>query len=116
VQCHAPSVALGIRAPANHASFTNDACQSCHKPPPEAAPTSAPTKAPPAATTAPPAGATPQPTAGAAKAIPANHAAAAEAFKDCVACHGVGKIKPGPATHASFTNDTCQTCHKPAEK
>ena len=118
MQCHAPSVALGIKAPANHANFKNDTCQSCHRP---AEPTSAPTKSPaagvtPAPTATPAAGAAPTaaPAAGTAKAVPANHAG--DGFKDCVACHGVGKMKPGPATHASFTNDTCQMCHKPAEK
>jgi cytochrome b subunit of formate dehydrogenase len=97
--------------PANHASFTNDLCQSCHK-----SASGATAAATPAATATSAAGATPAATAttaaGTAKAIPANHAS--DGFKDCVACHGAGKMKPGPANHASFTNDTCQTCHKPA--
>ena len=118
VQCHAPSVSLGIRAPANHAGFTNETCQSCHQPPQEAQPTPAATGArtpvPPATTPTPAAGATPAASAPAAKAIPANHAAAADMFKDCVSCHGPGKMKPGPANHATFTNDMCQSCHKPA--
>lgn len=95
-------------APANHASFAPESCTTCHKP--------GGTTAGPTAT--PGAGATPAPTAvpagGTAKVIPASHTG--DAFKDCVACHGVGKMKPGPASHAAFTNDTCQTCHKPAEK
>lgn len=113
-QCHAPSVDLGIRAPANHASFTNEICQSCHKPgvvetaTPSAAATSA------AATAAPAAAATTAAAAGTAGAIPAGHISAPDAFKDCAACHGQGKLKPGPANHATFTNESCQACHKPA--
>jgi len=76
--------------PATHASFTNDVCVTCHKPAAAGAAT-------------PAAGATAAPAGGTAKAIPANHAAAADTFKDCVSCHGPGKMKPGPATHASFT-------------
>ncbi|MEJ5197389.1 MAG: cytochrome b/b6 domain-containing protein [Anaerolineae bacterium] len=116
VQCHAPTVELGIRAPANHAAFTNEMCLNCHKP---AEPASAPTATPvagatPAPTATPVAGATPAPTAGVAKAIPANHATAPDMFKDCVSCHGPGKMKPGPANHATFTNETSTACHKPA--
>ncbi len=114
VQCHAPTATMGVRAPANHAGFTNEMCQTCHQPATPAGPPPAPTAAgPTSAPTATP-GATPAPTApaaGTAKAIPANHVGAG--FKDCVACHGVGKMKPGPENHASFTNDTCQSCHKP---
>jgi len=99
VACHGPGKMKP--GPASHAAFTNDTCATCHKPAGAAAPT---------------AGATPAPAAGAGKAVPANHAAAADTFKDCVACHGPGKMKPGPASHAAFTNDTCATCHKPAPK
>ncbi len=98
-QCHAGAGSLKP-VPADHAGRANDTCTACHKPAGERV--------------TPAAGATPAAAAPAAKAIPANHAAAPDMFKDCVACHGPGKMKPGPANHATFTNDTCQTCHKPA--
>jgi cytochrome b subunit of formate dehydrogenase len=90
--------------PANHASFTVESCATCHK----AAATAAPAAG--AATPAPAAG-TPVPAVGAAKPIP--HSIAAEMFKDCSFCHGADKMKPNPANHASFTVESCQTCHKP---
>ncbi len=80
--------------PANHSSFTNDSCTMCHQP---------------AASGEAPAG------GGAAVAIPANHVLTSDAFKNCTVCHGAGMIKPFPENHASFTNDTCQTCHKPTQ-
>ncbi len=81
--------------PANHASFTADTCATCHK----------------AATGAAPAtGGAAQP---AAAAKPINHSIASDMFKDCKTCHGEGKMKPAPANHATFTIETCTTCHKP---
>jgi hypothetical protein len=32
---------------------------------------------------------------------------------DCEICHGPGKIRPFPDSHADFTIDMCVTCHKP---
>jgi len=86
--------------PVSHAAFTNESCTICHKP------------APPTAT--PVAGATPKPAAGGPKAIPANHDLANATYKDCTVCHGQGKLKPAPANHASYTAETCATCHQPA--
>ena len=80
--------------PANHAGFTSDGCTMCH----QAAATGGGSTAP-----------------ASAKAIPANHILTSELFQACTNCHGAGQIKPFPTTHASFTVDTCQTCHKPAQ-
>jgi cytochrome b subunit of formate dehydrogenase len=106
VSCH--GVGKMKPFPASHASYTNDICTSCHT-----------TGTPGAGAATPAAGDTPTVTASGAApagvpvAIPANHAAAPDTFKDCVSCHGVGKMKPFPASHASYTNDMCSGCHKP---
>ena len=81
--------------PANHASFTSDSCQMCHK-------VAASTGDATAGTS----------TAGGPKAIP--HSIEGDAYKDCTTCHGADKIKPFPANHASFAADSCTTCHQPA--
>ncbi len=86
-------------APANHASYTAEMCTTCHKQPAASGSGSAGT---------PGADATPQ-----ASAKPINHSIASDMFKDCVACHGEGKMKPFPANHVSFAADSCTTCHKP---
>ena len=89
--------------PANHASFTTDSCQMCHKP--------APAGSTPEANVTPQAGETPA-SGGAAPAIP--HAIDGAMYQDCTTCHGADKIKPFPANHASFATDSCQTCHQQA--
>lgn len=70
--------------PANHASFTNDGCTICHQP----------------------AGA-----GGLAAAIP--HTIEKDMYRDCTTCHGVGQIRPFPASHVSFAVDGCTLCHQP---
>jgi hypothetical protein len=37
-----------------------------------------------------------------------------EGRADCLLCHSATGIKPFPASHASYTNDLCQSCHQPA--
>jgi len=91
--------------PANHASFAADSCQTCHQQAAAAGATEA--SATPEAVA--------QPAAGVPPAIPANHDLTSDMFKACLDCHGTDKIKPFPANHASFTADSCQTCHKPAQ-
>jgi cytochrome b subunit of formate dehydrogenase len=87
--------------PDNHAAYTPDMCTTCHKP----AQTTTSTGTGPAAATP----------AAAAPLLPANHDLASSVFKDnCLTCHGPGKLKPFPTTHASYTVDTCTTCHKAA--
>jgi formate dehydrogenase gamma subunit len=112
--------------PANHATFTLESCQLCHKPgaapastgavaTPAAVPTAAATVAPAATVTVTPAAsATAASAAGGPKPIPANHDLSSAAYKDCTLCHGEGKVKPNPANHATFTLESCQLCHKPA--
>ena len=78
--------------PANHASFATDGCTTCHQPAASDSGTAS--------------------TAAAAKAIP--HPIAGDAYKDCTFCHGADKMKPFPATHATFATDSCTTCHQPA--
>ena len=110
--------------PANHASYTADMCQTCHKPAaasaatPAASPTSAATSAATAAavaTATPAAAATSAPATGGPKPIPVNHDLTSAAYKDCTLCHGAGKVKPNPANHATFTLEACQLCHKQAQ-
>jgi cytochrome b subunit of formate dehydrogenase len=90
--------------PENHASYTVELCTSCHKPAESGA--------------TPEAGATSEAGSGGSvaspKAIP--HSATEAAYQDCTMCHGAGKIKPSPENHASFTVDSCTTCHKPAQQ
>ncbi len=38
-----------------------------------------------------------------------------EGRDDCLMCHGEAGVKPVPADHTGRTNDTCATCHQPAE-
>ncbi len=86
--------------PANHASYTTTMCTSCHQPAQSGAATGTDTTAP----------------VSAAPAVPANHDLTSNMFEgNCLACHAAGGIKPFPASHATYTVDTCTTCHKPAE-
>ncbi len=98
-QCHGGDGSL-VPMPAAHAGpFSDDTCQLCHKP--------AAQQGAEAAT--PEAGGTPE--AGP-KAIP--HPIEGDAYQDCTVCHGAGKVKPFPENHASFSADSCTTCHQPA--
>lgn len=78
--------------PANHASFAADSCTTCHQP---AAASSGTTQA------------------SGGPAIP--HSLEGEIFNECTYCHGADRAKPFPENHASFTNDSCRTCHQPAQ-
>lgn len=86
--------------PENHTAFTTDQCTSCHQP----------------AATGGATGGTGSTggTVAAAPAIPTNHDLTSPLFQDCTTCHGIGKLKPFPENHTSFTVDQCQTCHKQA--
>jgi cytochrome b subunit of formate dehydrogenase len=121
--CHASG---GIKPmPADHAGRTSDTCTTCHKlspgisgtpqaaATPETAATSAAGTTPTVeAGTTPTAEGAAAPTAGAPMAIP--HDITGDLYKDCTTCHGAGKIKPFPASHAAYTTDMCTGCHKPA--
>jgi hypothetical protein len=89
--------------PADHAGRPNESCTVCHLP--------GPTPTPGAATET---GGTPTggETAGP-SAIP--HTIEGDTYKDCTTCHGIGKLKPFPENHTSFSVDSCTSCHKPAE-
>jgi cytochrome b subunit of formate dehydrogenase len=92
--CHGPD---GVAPyPANHAGRPNESCTICHAPGP----------------TPTPGGEQPAGGAGQPKTIP--HAIDDAAHQDCTACHGEGKIKPYPANHKTFTNDSCTACHQVA--
>jgi cytochrome b subunit of formate dehydrogenase len=90
-------------APENHAGFAADSCTTCHQPA--------------AGGATPEVGATSEPEASGGiatpKAIP--HSITEAAYQDCTLCHGAGKLKPSPASHAGFTTDSCTTCHQPAQ-
>jgi len=99
LMCHNPDG--GVKpAPADHAGRTNDTCQACHKPAaaPEATSVTTPAAPSEGAQAGPPA-------------IPHDLAGR----DDCLICHSADSTRnPVPADHAGRTNDTCQTCHKPA--
>jgi hypothetical protein len=40
------------------------------------------------------------------------HPPAAAPFKNCLNCHGTGKLKPFPENHASYPVESCAACHK----
>jgi cytochrome b subunit of formate dehydrogenase len=90
-------------APENHAGFATDSCTTCHQPA--------------AGGATPEAEATPEPESSGGlvmpKAIP--HSITDAAYQDCTMCHGAGKLKPAPESHANFTVDSCTTCHQPAQ-
>ncbi len=98
--------------PQNHTAFTPDMCLNCHKP--GAADTAATPEVTPEATAEATPEATPSASEGAAGAVPViPHELAGR--DNCLMCHDPnGGLKPAPANHAGRTNDTCQTCHKPA--
>jgi cytochrome b subunit of formate dehydrogenase len=83
--------------PANHAGYTVSMCTGCHQPTQASGGTS---------TAATPAAVAPQ--------LPANHDPTADLFKDCLQCHGVGKMKPFPDSHSSYKVEVCSGCHKAA--
>ena len=100
--CHGPGKVKPF--PDNHSSFAPDMCTNCHQ---------ATLKE---SSTTPAPGATPTPemapsSAGGLPAIPHDTAGR----DNCLMCHNPdGGLKPAPKDHAGRTNDTCQTCHKPA--
>jgi hypothetical protein len=88
--------------PENHTAFKIDQCTSCHKPAASGGATGG-------------TGSTGGGTTAAAPIIPASHDLSNVLIKDCIQCHGANGLKPFPASHASFTVETCQTCHKQAQ-
>ena len=109
--CHKAGGAKPV--PANHASYTNQLCLSCHKAAPAAQPTAQPTAAPAQPTSAPaqPTKAPAQPTQAPMAASIPNITHAVEGRDDCLLCHKIGGMKPVPANHAVYDNKVCQTCH-----
>ena len=86
--CHATD---GVRPmPANHQGRPVESCLVCHQP-----------------------GPTPTP-GGAGGPGPIPHPIEGDTYQDCAACHGVGKLRPFPENHASFTTTSCTGCHAPA--
>ncbi len=98
LMCHGEGIGGASKVPADHAGRTNDTCQLCHKPSPEAT-SSTSSQATPAPERAP---STPQ--------GPSNIPHDVAGQEDCLACH---KGEALPADHAGRTNDTCQLCHQP---
>ncbi|MDE3089832.1 MAG: NapC/NirT family cytochrome c [Chloroflexota bacterium] len=117
--CHGSGAAGVPQIPQFHKDygFTNNNCLTCHKSSVGVKPAAAPTVAAPTATpqakpsAAPTSAATAAPSAGAPLKIPPSHVGRTAG---CVACHssGVGGAPKFPATHASFTDDLCKTCHQ----
>jgi hypothetical protein len=87
--CHGKS---GLKpVPANHQGRPVESCRICHKPGPVPKSKSDKEKF------------------GGPKAVP--HAITGP-YKNCLVCHGIGKIKPFPANHANAKVENCTVCHK----
>jgi len=94
-QCHGLK---GIKpSPLNHERRPVASCRICHRPGPR--PKRKATQAE-------------EKTAGGPGLIP--HSVEGDTFKDCVQCHGAGKIKPFPSDHTSYPVESCEACHQPA--
>jgi formate dehydrogenase gamma subunit len=97
-QCHGAS---GMRpVPENHVGRPEESCRICHRPGPVRA-----------AEKAEKAGGE-KAASGGPKPIP--HPIDKPPYKECTNCHGIGKMKPFPANHASFSIESCTACHKSA--
>jgi formate dehydrogenase gamma subunit len=99
--CHAVGALKPF--PENHANFAQDTCTGCHQPADSGSGSGSGSGAAGGSTTA------------AASAIPANHDLTSDAFKDCIVCHGVDRLRPFPENHTSFTVEQCATCHQQAQ-
>ena len=98
-QCHARG---GLKpVPADHQGRPVESCLICHTPAP------VPVSEPKAKETA-----AVQPAGGQPGKIP--HSIETQIYKDCTKCHGPGKLKPNPESHAPFTVDMCTACHQPS--
>ena len=76
--------------PADHEGWTNETCTMCHTPPVEPPPVEPPPPPPPPASFVP-------------------HVV--EGLGECTSCHRARGLRPIPADHADFANDTCTACH-----
>ena len=85
--------------PASHNGYGSKTCLNCHQ--------IAPTTLPEASSNL--ASRKPRPAAGR---IP--HSIESEDFTDCMKCHGLGKERPFPDSHAGYLQKSCLNCHKPA--
>jgi cytochrome b subunit of formate dehydrogenase len=98
-QCHGAS---GMKpVPENHIGRPEESCRICHRP--------APTPPPSAKT-----GKTGAEKAARSGPRPIPHPADKAPYKDCTNCHGIGKMKPFPENHATFSIESCAACHKAA--
>ncbi|MFC1935804.1 NapC/NirT family cytochrome c [Chloroflexota bacterium] len=128
--CHKEGAAGAPRWPDTHASFTDQVCSGCHKAAPTATPTATPSLTPtytpiptptptlipgetprPTPTPTPMPTFTPTPTAGGPPNIPAGHATSG-----CALCHteGIAGAPKSPDNHATYAEQMCVACHKPA--
>jgi len=83
--------------PGNHEGRPVASCRICHKPGPKPKRSTTPAE---------------EKAAGGPAVIP--HSVEGDAFKDCLQCHGAGKLKPFPSDHASYPVESCRACHQPA--
>jgi formate dehydrogenase gamma subunit len=89
--------------PETHTTFPADSCTGCHEP------------ADGGSGSGSGSGSTGGSTTTAASALPANHDLTSDAFKDCIVCHGIGRLRPFPENHTSFTLEQCVACHQPEQ-
>jgi cytochrome b subunit of formate dehydrogenase len=91
-KCHGKSAMKPV--PSNHEGRPVESCRICHKP------------GPPAKAKKPPV----EEKASGPKAIP--HATDKAPYKNCMMCHGTGKLKPFPENHSSYPMESCTICHQ----
>jgi cytochrome b subunit of formate dehydrogenase len=97
-QCNACHGASGFKpVPSNHTGRPVESCRICHRPGPAAVPKAA-SVGTPATRKKSSLNAVPHATAG--------------PYKNCLICHGLGKMKPFPEHHASAKVENCLICHK----
>ena len=88
--------------PADHEKRPLASCLICHKPGPAPKPREATGEKP---------GDQAQKKTGGPMAV--SHPTDKDPYKECMNCHGAGKIKPGPAGHEKMPLASCLACHKP---
>jgi formate dehydrogenase gamma subunit len=98
-QCHGASGMKSV--PDNHLGRPEESCRICHKPAPAVPAATKPEKV------------------GSEKVVssepkPIPHPADKAPYKDCTNCHGIGKMRPFPGSHAGYPVGSCAACHKPA--
>jgi cytochrome b subunit of formate dehydrogenase len=101
INCHGKS---GMKPfPSNHAGWPIESCRICHKP-------GAPPKSMESGAEKGKEENKGDEKASGPKAIP--HPTETAPYKNCLNCHGAGKLKPFPEDHAGYPVESCTACHQ----